>query len=216
MPKPKPSLLQRGRAHGGADGRDGAARYAVNDCCFNGAALTGARMAKTETRKWRSEYPLQRGRAHGGADGALGRVRAHRRIARLQRGRAHGGADGPAHRLREQINHVASTGPRSRGRGWKPRLHKDARVHPSFNGAALTGARMVDPWTAPTKNPAPLQRGRAHGGADGPGAKELKIALSTLQRGRAHGGADGQGHCLVLSFHQSGFNGAALTGARMV
>ncbi len=109
--------------------------------CFNGAALTGARMARCAPPASATSPGLQRGRAHGGADGGLSSIgapqpirlqrgRAHggadgrllrtsaMRLKELQRGRAHGGADGAISQSGERNQTEASTGPRSRGRGW--------------------------------------------------------------------------------------------------
>ncbi len=156
---------------------------------FNGAALTGARMAQADTcRSWRSRR--FNGAALTGARMDLRSGSIRDKYGLLQRGRAHGGADGRLiqDQARKQI--AASTGPRSRGRGWSP---ESVRV---ANYNIL------------------LQRGRAHGGADGSLAVSLCTDTIRLQRGRAHGGADGRGTNLGIG-HAFCFNGAALTGARM-
>ncbi len=88
---------------------------------FNGAALTGARMVRRNTCAWPMPTMLQRGRAHGGADGRHGNLSTpHRNDASTgPRSRGRGWENDAGHIVGRRV--FASTGPRSRGRGWNLR-----------------------------------------------------------------------------------------------
>ncbi len=108
--------LQRGRAHGGADGRT-RTRSRSRSISFNGAALTGARMVAPAARPLPGLFRFN-GAALTGARMVTTKNTKNKRSKLLQRGRAHGGADGPTSATMTNTAVIASTGPRSRGRGW--------------------------------------------------------------------------------------------------
>ena len=60
-----------------------------------------------------------------------------------------------------------------------------------FNGAALTGARRGACRFPSARLNCPLQRGRAHGSAEGDAELLVSWQNVELQRGRAHGSAEG-------------------------
>ena len=134
----------------------------------------------------------------------------------------------------------ASTGPRSVERGWLSVRSCDSGRPPSFNGAALSRARMdgficVSNWEKRRFNGAALSRARMDAFL---GRVEKDIV--TLQRGRAQSSADGAAGadqvlhaavastgprsvergwvrcCSIMSEVSTRFNGAALSRARMV
>ncbi len=182
---------------------------------FNGAALTGARMGLCPHHRPGAISQLQRGRAHGGADGPgpHRQTAGHRAASTGPRSRGRGwvqaaatplgselASTGPRSRGRGWIIHShahhtqrgASTGPRSRGRGWEFKRAAKAQENVASTGPRSRGRGWVA-HLRPNQPPAgQLQRGRAHGGADGLAAADLRAkGLGMLQRGRAHGGADG-------------------------
>ncbi len=175
----------RGRGWGG-----GSAWGGRTFACFNGAALTGARMDFGQLGAGVKETVASTGPRSRGRGWTLGALTANKH------------------------QRSASTGPRSRGRGWLKTFLIYACDAFRFNGAALRGRGWACLSGTVSRNRPLLQRGRAHGGAEWQPAEVEYAAMDQLQRGRAHGGADGCFKCTPANVGEDRFNGAALKWAR--
>ena len=157
---------------------------------FNGAAPVGARKAKAVVPHHRLHFLLQRGRARGGAEGRLPQFLLDC--------------------VGDGFNGAAPVGARK-----EPSSHSS-----TSSGGASTGPRPWGRGRPPPSNTfrwcTPLQRGRARGGAEGPGPTESPWHPQWLQRGRARGGAEGRKTSCRPGHGAQSFNGAAPVGARKV